>query len=58
MREVAVEDLDVTFSQSATNPDQEMSGDVQVLHRAIEALPAGQRQAIELLKLSVCWPRR
>jgi RNA polymerase sigma-70 factor (ECF subfamily) len=51
MREVVVGDLDVTFSQAATNPDQEMSGDVQVLHRAIEALPAGQRQAIELLKL-------
>jgi RNA polymerase sigma-70 factor (ECF subfamily) len=51
MREVAVDDLDVTFSESATNPDQDMSGDVHVLHRAIEALPAGQRQAIELLKL-------
>ena len=51
VREVAVDDLDVTFSQTATNPDQEASGDVHVLQRAIHALPAGQRQAIELLKL-------
>jgi RNA polymerase sigma-70 factor (ECF subfamily) len=50
-REVAVDDLDVTFWQTATNPDQEQSGDAQMLHRAIQALPAGQRQAIELLKL-------
>ncbi|MGH9386133.1 MAG: sigma-70 family RNA polymerase sigma factor [Vicinamibacterales bacterium] len=50
-REVAVDDLDVTFWQTATNPDQEISGDVQVLQRAIQALPTGQRQAIELLKL-------
>jgi RNA polymerase sigma-70 factor, ECF subfamily len=49
--EVAVDDLDVTFWQAAANPDQETSGDVRVLKRAIEALPAGQRQAIELLKL-------
>jgi RNA polymerase sigma-70 factor (ECF subfamily) len=50
-REVVVDDLDVTFWHAATNPDQEISGDVQVLQRAIEALPTGQRQAIELLKL-------
>jgi len=49
--EVAVDDLDVTFPQTATNPDQEASGDVHVLQRAIQALPSGQRQAIELLKL-------
>lgn len=51
MHEVAVDDLDVTFSQAAANPDQERSGDVRVLHHAIQSLPAGQRQAIELLKL-------
>jgi RNA polymerase sigma factor (sigma-70 family) len=50
-REVIVEDLDVTFRQTATNRDQGTSGDVQVLQRAIRALPTGQRQAIELLKL-------
>lgn len=50
-REVAVEDLDVTFAHVAANPNQEASGDVHVLHRAIRSLPAGQRKAIELLKL-------
>ena len=46
-----VEDLDVTFSKTGTNPDQETYRDVEVLQRAIQALPTGQRQAIELLKL-------
>ncbi|MGE3844667.1 MAG: sigma-70 family RNA polymerase sigma factor [Vicinamibacterales bacterium] len=50
-REVAVENLDVTFAHATTNPNQEASGDAHVLHRAIRALPAGQREAIELLKL-------
>jgi len=50
-REVTVEDLDVTFSVAATNPNQEVTQDVRALRRAIEALPAGQRQAVELLKL-------
>jgi RNA polymerase sigma factor (sigma-70 family) len=50
-REVSVEDLDVTFSAAGANPEQELTRDVHVLHRAIQALPAGQRQAMELLKL-------
>jgi RNA polymerase sigma factor (sigma-70 family) len=49
--EVHVEDLEVTFSSSATNPDQETSRDIEALHRVIDSLPAAQRQAIELLKL-------
>jgi RNA polymerase sigma factor (sigma-70 family) len=49
--EVAVEDLEVTFSTVATNPNQEASHDVDALRRAIEALPAGQRQAVDLLKM-------
>ncbi len=49
--EIAVEDLEVTFSAAGANPDQELKGDVNVLHQAIQALPAGQRQAVELLKL-------
>ncbi len=49
--EVAMEDLDVTFSAEGTNPNQETTHDVQALQRAIEALPAGQRQAVELLKV-------
>src|SRR5688572_63465 len=35
--EVVVEDLDVTFRQTPTNPDQGTSGDVHVLQRAIRA---------------------
>jgi RNA polymerase sigma-70 factor (ECF subfamily) len=42
---------DVTFSEPATNPDQDLSGDVEAVEAAVRALPAGQRQAIELLKL-------
>ncbi len=49
--EVVVEDLDVTFSAVGTNPNQEATHDVQALQRAIEALPAGQRQAVDLLKM-------
>jgi RNA polymerase sigma factor (sigma-70 family) len=50
-REVHIDDADVTFFEAATNADQEGSGDVEALRRALGTLPAGQRQAIELLKL-------
>jgi RNA polymerase sigma-70 factor (ECF subfamily) len=49
--EVVVEDIDVTFSDLSTNAVDEGGGDAEALARAIQALPAGQRQAIELLKL-------
>jgi RNA polymerase sigma factor (sigma-70 family) len=49
--EIAVDDLDVTFSADETNPLYEEYGDPEALRQAIQALPAGQRQAIELLKL-------
>lgn len=49
--ETVVEDLDVTFATEVTNPLDDEYGDVRALHHAIEALPAGQRQAIELVKL-------
>ncbi len=49
--EIVVEDLDVTFATKVTNPLDEGYGDVGALHHAIGALPAGQRQAIELVKL-------
>jgi RNA polymerase sigma-70 factor (ECF subfamily) len=48
--EVAMDDLDVTFSSRDANPLYEGFGDPEALHQAIEALPAGQRQAIELLE--------
>lgn len=47
--EVAVEFLPETFSDDATNLDG--IGDPEMLRRAIAELPAGQRQAVELLKL-------
>jgi RNA polymerase sigma-70 factor (ECF subfamily) len=48
--EVGADDLDVTFSPPAANTQEEY-GDPEALVHAIEALPPGQRQAIELLKL-------
>lgn len=50
--ELAAEDAGVTFDELAAKIDEEGSGpDVQALSAAIRALPPGQRQAIELLKL-------
>lgn len=48
--EVAVDDLDVTFADVEANVDAAI-GDEEALAQAIRHLPAGQRQAIELLKL-------
>jgi RNA polymerase sigma-70 factor (ECF subfamily) len=51
-RELAVDDLDVTFGDLASNTsDEGAPGDQEVLAEAIRRLPDGQRQAIELLKL-------
>jgi RNA polymerase sigma-70 factor (ECF subfamily) len=49
--ETQVDDLQVTFGEITTNTTEEGPGDVEALEQAIRALPAGQRQAIELLKL-------
>ena len=49
--EIQVNDLQVTFGEIATNTRDEGIGDVEALEHAIRALPAGQRQAIEFLKL-------
>lgn len=51
MHEVALDDLDVTFTAAGTNLEQERTQDLHVMHEAIRALPAGQRRALELLKL-------
>ena len=48
---MAVDDLDVTFADLATNAPDEGIGDAEALAQAIRQLPDGQRQAIELLKL-------
>jgi RNA polymerase sigma factor (sigma-70 family) len=49
--EMPVNDLLVTFGEIAANSIGEGRGDLEALEHAIRALPAGQRQAIELLKL-------
>ncbi len=49
--ETQVADLQVTFGEIATNTRDEGTDDVEALAHAIRTLPAGQRQAIELLKL-------
>ena len=50
-REVVVDDLDVTFFSEPTNTMTTTYGDPDALKEAIADLPAGQRSAIELLKL-------
>lgn len=49
--EIGVDDLDVTFQAPAANNHEEALGDPDALAQAIQALPPGQRQAVELLKL-------
>jgi len=50
-KEVASDTLPVTFADEAANIPLEVYGDPEALRRAIERLPPGQRQAVELLKL-------
>jgi RNA polymerase sigma factor (sigma-70 family) len=50
-REVRIDEGDVTFEALATNLESDAYGDREALRRAVAALPEGQRQAIELLKL-------
>jgi RNA polymerase sigma factor (sigma-70 family) len=50
-RELAVDDLEVTFADRSANIHEEDAGDLEALAHAIQALPAGQRRAIQLLKL-------
>jgi RNA polymerase sigma-70 factor (ECF subfamily) len=49
--EVQVDNLDVTFAELPANSSVEPLGDVHALRDAVQALPPGQRDAIELLKL-------
>jgi RNA polymerase sigma factor (sigma-70 family) len=49
--EVEVADLDVTFQLPAANQHEDPFDDSEALARAIQSLPPGQRQAVELLKL-------
>lgn len=49
--EVVTDTLPETFSDDETNWLEEGQGDPELLRTAIASLPAGQRKAIELLKL-------
>jgi len=49
--EIAMDDLDVTFFAEPTNTASTRYGDSEALTHAIADLPAGQRNAIEMLKL-------
>jgi len=49
--EVVVENLPVTFGDDETKMPMDAYGDPEALRHAIEGLPPGQRQAVELLKL-------
>jgi RNA polymerase sigma-70 factor (ECF subfamily) len=50
-REIHVDESDVTFFEVETNTDTGELGDADAVREAVRALPEGQRQAIELLKL-------
>jgi RNA polymerase sigma-70 factor (ECF subfamily) len=50
-QEVHVEDWALTFSSGNANFTTEAFGDLEALRHAIQALPPGQRSAIEMLKL-------
>ena len=49
--DVQVEELPVTFADDAANTETETYGDTDALRHAIQALPPGQRTAVEMLKL-------
>jgi RNA polymerase sigma-70 factor (ECF subfamily) len=50
-REIQTEADVETFSPAATNTTEELLGNRQLLNQALGRLPAGQRRAVELLKL-------
>jgi RNA polymerase sigma-70 factor (ECF subfamily) len=50
-REIHVDEEDVTFLAAETNDDIGELGDAAAVREAVGALPDGQREAIELLKL-------
>jgi len=50
-QEVHLEDWTVTFARNDANSTKETYGDLDALRHAIQALPEGQRTAIEMLKL-------
>jgi RNA polymerase sigma factor (sigma-70 family) len=49
--QIQIDDGDVTVWNRLANIGRDTLDDVEALQRAVQSLPAGQRQAIELLKL-------
>jgi RNA polymerase sigma-70 factor (ECF subfamily) len=49
--EINVDEYPVTFSEEGTNTDNDLYRDPEALKQAIQALPPGQREALEMLKL-------
>jgi RNA polymerase sigma-70 factor (ECF subfamily) len=49
--ETQVEQLPVTFSEQTANMESEVYRDPEALKQAVQQLPRGQREAIEMLKL-------
>ena len=50
-REIRVDESEVTFLEVETNTDSGDPADADAVREAVRALPEGQREAIELLKL-------
>ncbi len=50
-KEIQMDEMAVTFQAASTNTVLEDYGDPEALRSAVSALPAGQREAIEMLKL-------
>jgi RNA polymerase sigma factor (sigma-70 family) len=50
-REIQIDESEVTFLEVETNTDSAELADASAVREAVRALPEGQRQAIELLKL-------
>jgi RNA polymerase sigma factor (sigma-70 family) len=49
--EILVDELPVTFADERSNIEKDLYGDPDQLKQAIDRLPRGQREAIEMLKL-------
>lgn len=49
--EINVEEYPATFSDDGPNIADDLYGDPEALRRAIQELPSGQREAVEMLKL-------
>ncbi len=50
-QEIHIEDWNVTFLDNHANSTTDSYGNIDALRHAIQTLPAGQRKAIEMLKL-------